>query len=142
MGSIRGALGVHPQERVSRDIMEPAHALPLKGGEGLAQGGVILIVELGLRRGDPAVGESAVLDEDDGRVGARLAQLADERHAFLAHRGGVHVRQAIDHVRGRVYLRQIVAHRGVHPAIAGETEVDDGDVEAAAQDSGVDHAGP
>ena len=60
--------------------------------------------------------------------------------AFGDH-GGLHVGQAVDDEDGGVEAGEEVADGGIHFAVAGEAEVNDGAVETAAEDGGVNHAG-
>lgn len=141
VGGVGGAFGVVAVEMVAGDVTEFGDAFFLELVVGSAEGGVVVVVEFLFAGSDPVIGEATVFDEDDGGVGAGGAELFHERHAFGRHVGGTHVGQAIDHVGGGIDLGEEVADGGIHAAVAGEANVDDGAVEAAAEDGGVDHAG-
>ena len=141
MRAIRGAFAVVAEQVVAGNVGEAGDAGGFEFFKAFAQGGVVGgVVGVALRE-DPGVGVAPVLDEHDGRRGMRGAELVDERDALRAHGGGVHVGQAVDHEDGGIDLDEEVTHGGVHPTVAGEAEVHDGAVEAAAEDRGVDHAG-
>ena len=141
MGAIGGAFAVVAEQVVAGNVAEAGDAGGFEFFKAFAQGGVVGgVVGVALRE-DPGVGVAPVLDEHDGRRGMRGAELVDERDALRADGGGVHVGQAVDHEDGGIDLDEKVAHGGVHATVAREAEVDDGAVEAAAEDRGVDHAG-
>jgi hypothetical protein len=141
VGGVGGAFGIGAVEGIAGDVVEVGHFFPGEGGEGSFEGSVVFVVELAFGGGDPGVGEAAVFDEDDGGGGVGGAELFDEGNGAFGDHVGLHVGEAVDDEDGGVEAGEEVADGGVHFAVAGEAEVNDGVVETAAEDGGVDHAG-
>ena len=87
-----------------------------------------------LARAEPAVGVTAIFNEDDRRVGAGLAEQLDEGPGAGGGGGAIEIRAAVDDVRGGVDLGEQLAHFRLHPAVATEAEIHDRPAVAAMKD--------
>lgn len=89
---------------------------------------------------EEVVGVVAVFDEENGHVGAGLAEGLHADFGTLVDLLGRHVGEAIEDVDGGIEFGDELGDFGLHFAVAGEAEVDDFAVQLAAEDGHVGHA--
>ena len=129
-------------QRVAGNVVEVPDPGFLQTLECGPQRGVVRVVAFALPQHKESVRVAPIFHQHDGRFRMRLTERAHERLDSLSDHFRIHIRQAVQHIDGRIEFGQQFPHDRLHFAAAGEAKIDGGILEAPSEYRAMHHARP